>query len=356
MLVLPKADLLSSPPGVANRTLIENRHDLGITLQPAVDMNGAGFPHLVLSSVRSTPSPGIQCAAVGGSVNSATVESVGTAEVESLWPPPPAPQPTIGGAAKRAISTGDDRLSGSVIVQNGSAWAVQAIEYQKRAAIRWFELDPEACQVLQSGIISDPEMSYYFPSIAVNNFGEAVIGFNGSSASQPVSNYAVAGKEVAGSIVFGSPVLLAAGVDDYQRLDSANRNRWGDYSATVVDPTDPHVFWTFQEIVSANDQWTTQITQLRVESPSVVGDINEDGRVDRADVAVLALNFGRSSGTRSTGDVDGDGLVTLRDLAIVQTNLTSAAASVHVPEPSAAALLTIGFGLSLCFGWRRRVN
>ena len=47
------------------------------------------------------------------------------------------------------------------------------------------------------------------------------------------------------------------------------RNRWGDYSATVIDPVDPCTFWTFQEFVavSAGDRdvggsWGIQITEL----------------------------------------------------------------------------------------------
>ena len=41
-----------------------------------------------------------------------------------------------------------------------------------------------------------------------------------------------------------------------------DRNRWGDYSDTVVDPTDPYTFWTFQEWASAPDIWSTQITEI----------------------------------------------------------------------------------------------
>jgi hypothetical protein len=39
-------------------------------------------------------------------------------------------------------------------------------------------------------------------------------------------------------------------------------NRWGDYSATVVDPTDPNRFWTIQEIAIGNNNWGMQITEL----------------------------------------------------------------------------------------------
>ena len=107
---------------------------------------------------------------------------------------------------------------------------------------------------------------FFYGSIAVNEFGDVVIGFNGSGPSQFVSSYAVQGTTVSGITTFGEPLLLQAGVANYAVLQifDSGRNRWGDYSATVVDPTDPFTFWTFQEWVSANNTWATQITQLRV--------------------------------------------------------------------------------------------
>ena len=67
---------------------------------------------------------------------------------------------------------------------------------------------------------------------------------------------------------FGTPLLLAEGQADYQRLDGSGRNRFGDYSATLVDPDDPRSFWTFQEFVPATNRWSIQITQLLVPEPS----------------------------------------------------------------------------------------
>ena len=87
-----------------------------------------------------------------------------------------------------------------------------------------------------------------------------VIDFSGSSAGQPVSAYAAVGKTEAGVTTFAPPVLLRAGTDDFVRLDTLGRNRWGDYSATVVDPVDERRFWTVQEFVLGDDIWGTQIT------------------------------------------------------------------------------------------------
>ena len=69
---------------------------------------------------------------------------------------------------------------------------------------------------------------------------------------------------------FGDPVLLKAGVSDYEVTFGAGRNRWGDYSATTLDPDDPRRFWTIQEWVSETDIWSTQITQVSVVPVGVV--------------------------------------------------------------------------------------
>jgi hypothetical protein len=81
-----------------------------------------------------------------------------------------------------------------------------------------------------------------------------------------------------------SPVLLQAGVVSYhdanellaQLLDDpVTDSRWGDYSATSVDPTDPNRFWIIQMYPSGVDSssgmdvgiWSTQITEILTASP-----------------------------------------------------------------------------------------
>jgi MYXO-CTERM domain-containing protein len=58
-------------------------------------------------------------------------------------------------------------------------------------------------------------------------------------------------------------LLLQAGLADFEQIDpEVSWNRWGDYSATVVDPSDPLRFWTFQEYVEAEDIYGIRITEL----------------------------------------------------------------------------------------------
>jgi hypothetical protein len=193
-----------------------------------------------------------------------------TVNVTPAAVPPDAPQKPSGTNAKLDINTGDDsRFGSSAIVKNGNIWATQPIDVNGRAAVRWYEIRPSDGAVLESGNISDPKLSLYYPSIAVNDVGTVVIGFTGSSPDTYASSYAIVGNtDTNGSLTFGSLMLLKSGLSDYQQIDGNGENRWGDYSATLVDPTDPNSFWTFQEFVAASDQWGIQITQIVTPEPS----------------------------------------------------------------------------------------
>jgi hypothetical protein len=191
-----------------------------------------------------------------------------------------APYPGLGNIGAEqpnssiGISTGSfangDFVS-SVIEKNGIIWGVNTVDNNGRAAVRWFAIDGNSNALLQEGLIADPNQDVYMGSIAVNEFTDVVIGFNVSSASQFVSSYAVLGKTINGVTTFGEPVLLQTGVAPYEATGGSPTARWGDYSTTVVDPSNPMTFWTFQEWVSAENVWSTQITQLQLQAMSCLG-------------------------------------------------------------------------------------
>lgn len=262
IVAIPKADLVGGgTPTVANAKKWENRSGLGFSLQPIVDMDNTGTPARLLSAY-DTGTGSFKRSSITWPVISPVLDtSGGFISVAACTPPPDADQP----GPKQNIETNDTRLGSNVILRDGSIWGVQAVENGGNSALRWFEIDEATNSLLQEGLISDNELDFYFGSIAVNEFGEVVIGFSGSSGSQYISSYAVLGQTVGGVTSFGEPLLLKAGVDDYERLDKSDRNRWGDYSATVLDPNEAHTFWTFQEWVSADNVWSTQITELQVQ-------------------------------------------------------------------------------------------
>jgi hypothetical protein len=152
-----------------------------------------------------------------------------------------------------------------VTLIDGSYYGIHGASVDGRAALRWYKIDADTLSLESEGVIADDTLDLIYGSIAANEFGDIVVGMTGSSESQYASAYAVVGNtDELGSVTFGDLQLLKAGVDDYERLDGSSRNRWGDYSATVLDPSDPYTFWTFQEWVSGDNAWSVQITEINV--------------------------------------------------------------------------------------------
>jgi hypothetical protein len=272
-LVVPKADLLQPVPTAANRTLFENvaSNLTGFSVQPAVDLTNGSMPLGLLSEQKSFGA--LKMSSIGGTANAPILNTAGgVINVTPRSAPPSIDQPGL----KANIDASNSRFSGNVIVQqtpgraDKSVWSVHSVNVGGRAAIEWYEINAATNAVLQSGVISHATLGFNYPSISVNEDGVVVIGFSGASSSKFMSTYVVVGETVAGVTTFGPVTITKAGVSDYELLDNNLRNRWGDYSATVLDPVDKYSFWTFQEFVSATDQWQIQVTQIVVPEPSSI--------------------------------------------------------------------------------------
>ena len=150
------------------------------------------------------------------------------------------------------IDNGDSRMQ-SVVFRNGSLWCAHTIFYPtgtsaSRSAVQWWQLSPTSATVQQRGVIDDPggNTFYAYPSIAVNVNNDALIGYSRFSGTQFASaNYSFR--------VNSDPLntlredaTLKAGEGFYYQVNNSS-NRWGDYSATVVDPTNDLDMWTLQE-------------------------------------------------------------------------------------------------------------
>lgn len=92
--------------------------------------------------------------------------------------------------------------------------------------------------------------NFGYPSIAVNKFRDVLVGYS----FFPTNGYASAGysfhacNDPAGSMQ--SPFRFKNGTQPYWKEDARGRNRWGDYSATVVDPGNDVDLWTIQEFAT----------------------------------------------------------------------------------------------------------
>ena len=259
-----KGHLLDSPAAAsaANTigfTLLENNpiSDVGFAVQPIVNLDNTGLPEPLMARLDGDT---FKRSSISGDVDSPSLDTFDRfINVDFFGARFSAEQP----GPKQNLEIANGSIFQTNLVQQGAAiWGAHSVDDGGRAAVRWFQIDAQTDEVLQEGLIADSDLEFYYPSIAVNERGDVVIGFSGSSENQFVSTYAVVGTTELGVTTFGEPMLLKEGVSDYEVTSGAGRNRWGDYSATVVDPEDPFTFWTFQEFVSAEDVWSTQITEL----------------------------------------------------------------------------------------------
>jgi hypothetical protein len=164
------------------------------------------------------------------------------------------------------LYSGDDAFIGNVVQQNGSLWAVHTVLNNGRHALKWYEFMDLAGQfaIKQTGLIADPILEYFLPSIAVNDFGDVAIGFSGSSNATPVSAFLAVGDTQNGITSFDSPLMTHAGTGAYTLIGAFTVPRWGMFSATTVDPANPYSFWTFQAFTQTGSNWAVGVTQVIV--------------------------------------------------------------------------------------------
>lgn len=189
----------------------------------------------------------------------------------------------------------DDKIIGiHTVTPNGVASANAFTE------LRSYVLDANSFALLSTGTIGGGDFDDYQGSIAINEFGDAVIGYNRSGSQTGDAN---GDGKADGRISFMGRVMELQGntlvqqgddllfrvsdVGDYRCgarniVDAACRQRWGDYSAVTLDPNDPYKFYAIGEyaaqwsdfsatqdgsLIRAN--WHTYVAVVSVPAPSV---------------------------------------------------------------------------------------
>src|SRR5204863_1587345 len=136
------------------------------------------------------------------------------------------------------------------------------------AAVRWFEL-----RNVTAGPVTVYQQSTYQPdttwrwmgSAAMDGQGNLAIGFSASSSTiNPQLRYAAR---------LATDPLNTLGQGEAHLFDgtgsqTGTSNRWGDYSALVIDPVDDATFWYTNEYYSGNGSfnWRTRIASFKLAS------------------------------------------------------------------------------------------
>ncbi|MES0362176.1 MAG: SdrD B-like domain-containing protein, partial [Anaerolineales bacterium] len=179
---------------------------------------------------------------------------------------------------------------------------------------------------------------HFFPSIAVNANNDMAVGFSRSSSSLFVEGV-YTGRESTDPVgTIGTIQVCKLGEDSYVKDFGGGDVRWGDYSATVVDPSDDTTFWTLQEYAETevgpnpnDDRWGTWWCSAgwNTMGDYVWYDTNQDGIQDGGESGIPGVTVNLFTGSDVLADTtttDSAGLYNF-------TNLTPDYYVEFVPPP-----------------------
>ena len=195
----------------------------------------------------------------------------------------PSTVPTLGGVA---IDGGDNRLYAAMIKRNliagtSSLWVAQGTLLTKagvggstgdRDGALWMEIGNLAGtpSILQSANLYDgvnatsSAVFYTYPTIATNGQGHSLMGFTAAGPAKYAQASAAGRYRTDAAATFKAPVDFTNATSAY----NPGANRWGDYTQTVVDPSDNMTMWTFSEYAPATNAWGVRAAQFLAPPPA----------------------------------------------------------------------------------------
>ena len=234
--------------------------DRGFALQGVNSTQASTSGTVVAASLFAFDSLGFKVNNLNASdASGATLGGVNYLGQAAFDSPGPGRQPSVAIAAnQRIISTLDERISSSVYQVNGRIYMVNTVndvaDGLDESRVRYTILDANTFAIIDEGNIGEAGYDYYQGSIAVNEYGEVVIGYNRSGLDPTTGKISFLGRMFRtgydGKLVSISNELLLKEslVDDYHNGSlfgnpAAGRQRWGDYSQVSVDPSNAHNFY-----------------------------------------------------------------------------------------------------------------
>jgi Carboxypeptidase regulatory-like domain/FG-GAP-like repeat len=208
----------------------------------------------------------------------AQVEQLGGAPLDAI------PDRSMHRFAYRNFGTTENPVNsyaGNFSVNVSGVNPTTAATYQ--AAVRWFEMRRagDAFSVFDQGTHNLTPgdgangLNNWMGSVAQDNRGDIAIGFSQAGTNQR-ADIKIAGRtnniQNSGTLNEGEALMHAAtgsqipgAILPGETVPRNPGNRWGDYSAMNVDPTDDCTFWYTQEYyaVTGSSSWSTRVGKFR---------------------------------------------------------------------------------------------
>lgn len=129
-----------------------------------------------------------------------------------------------------------------------------------QAGVRWMELRKTEDQpwfIYQEGTYAPDAQSRFMGAIAMDGGGNIAMGYT-LIGDETFPTSAITGRRATDPI--GEMSLGELVIGEGQSWNGSQR--WGDYAAMTVDPSDQTTFWFTNEYAGTNGNWTTKITSF----------------------------------------------------------------------------------------------
>lgn len=171
------------------------------------------------------------------------------------------------GGTKNTLDSLGDRLMHRLAYRNFSTYESLVVNHSVVAGssvgVRWYEVRSPGSNpaVYQSGTFAPDSTWRWMGSIAEDKAGDIAVGYSASSASIfPAIRYT-------GRVPTDPPGTLEGeqSVQAGSGSQAKGLNRWGDYSAVTLDPTDDCTFFYTNEYLKTNGtfNWSTRINSFK---------------------------------------------------------------------------------------------
>lgn len=257
-----------APRGVDN-------YDLGATEGYFVGVDNATFSTMMF---RRITNPGSLTPTISANISVTVPTTTSSVSIEHLG---------NTGGANGNLDALDDRLY-QAMIRNGRLWTAHNIRVNAsgvgntgataRSGIRWYEFQSLTTTpaIVQSGTVFDTAATraaaaqYFIPSIVATGQGHAVMGMTMAGTpfgATPVFTSRLSGP--ADGLMAGPITTFGTSTANYNPpSDPGPPRRWGDYSATVVDPLDDMTVWTAQQYNQASNSYAVRVGRLLAPPPA----------------------------------------------------------------------------------------